>query len=62
MSALVVAAQHVHCAFEAYLDGQDEAQHFDGEAAAVDVVSQEDVLGGVEGSASVVVDDLGEGR
>lgn len=60
LPALVVAAQHVDRVLELYLDCQDESQHLDGEAPAVHVVPQEEVLGGLEGPASVVVDDLDE--
>lgn len=60
LSAFVVPPQQEDCVLEFEFDCQDESQHFDREAASVDVVSEEDVLGGVEGPAGVVVDDLDE--
>ena len=60
LTALVIASQHVDCIFKFDLDGQDESEDFDGEAAPVDIVSQEDVLGCFEGTPSVVVNNLDE--
>ena len=46
LPALVVAPQHVDRVLKPDFEGEDECQHLDGEAATVDVVSQEEVLGG----------------
>ena len=54
----MVAPEQEDSVFEAYLDCEDEPQDLDGEAAAVDVIAEEDVLGGVEGASRIVVDDL----
>lgn len=54
----MVAPEQEDGVFEAYLDCEDESQDLDGEAAAVDVIAEEDVLGGVEGASRIVVDDL----
>jgi hypothetical protein len=56
----VVAAQQVNCVFESDLDGEDQGQYLDGEASSVHVVAQEQVLGGLQRTASIVVDDLDE--
>ena len=46
LPAFVVAPEEVDCVFEPNLEGEDECQYFDGEAASIDVVSEEEVLGG----------------
>jgi hypothetical protein len=42
----VVAPQQVDRILEANLEGQDESQYLNGEAAPIDVVPEEEVLGG----------------
>ena len=42
----MVAPEEVDCVFEPNLEGEDECQYFDGEAASIDVVSEEEVPGG----------------
>ena len=41
----MVAPEEVDCVFEPNLEGEDECQYFDREAATIDVVSKEEVLG-----------------
>ena len=45
LPALMVAPEEVDCVFEPNLEGEDECQYFDREAATIDVVSKEEVLG-----------------
>lgn len=42
----MVAPQQVDRVLEPDLEGEDQCQHLDGEAATIDVVSQEEILGG----------------
>ena len=56
----MVASEHEDCVFELEFDREDEAEYFDGEAAAVHVVPEEDVFCGLEGASGIVVDELDE--
>lgn len=60
LPALVVAPEEVDCVLEPDLEGEDQGEYLDGEAAAIDVVSQEEVLGWFECASRVLVDDLHE--
>lgn len=42
----MVAPEQIDRIFEPNLEGQDECQYLNGEAATIDVVSEEEVLGG----------------
>ena len=56
----MVAPEEVDRVFEPQFDGQDESQDLHREAAPVDVVPEEEVLGGFEWPAGLIVDDLEE--
>ena len=60
MPALVVASEHEDCILQLDLDGEDETQHLDREGSSVDIVPQEDVLGGLERTSGIVVNNLDE--
>lgn len=60
LPAFVVAPEEVDRVFEPQFDGQDESQDLHREAAPVDVVPEEEVLGGFEWPAGLIVDDLEE--
>ena len=47
LPALVVAPQQIQSIRELDFEGDDECKYFAGEAAAVDVVSEEEILGGL---------------
>ena len=47
LPALVVAPQQIERISELYFESDDECQYFAGEAAAVDIVSEEEILGGL---------------
>lgn len=54
----MVSSQQKDRIFEFYLQGEDECQHLAGKATPIDVIAQEEVLGGLERPACVVINDL----
>lgn len=56
----MVSSQQIDSVFKLDLDGKYERQYFDGEAPSINIVTQEEILGWLEWSSSVVIDDLDE--
>ena len=60
LSAFVVAPQQVNRIFKLDLDCQDQPQHLDREAPPVHIISEENVLSGLERASGVIVDHFDE--
>ena len=56
----MIASQHENSIFEFNLDSKDESQNLNWEATSVYIISQEDVLSGIQRSSSVIINNFDE--
>ena len=56
----MIASQHENSIFEFNLDSKDESQNLNWEATSINIISQEDVLSGIQRSSSVIINNFDE--
>ncbi len=56
----MVSPEEEQGVFEFDFEWEDESEYLDWEASSVDVVSEKEIFGGLEGSSCVIVDEFDE--
>ena len=56
----MIASQHENSIFEFNLDSKNESQNLYWEATSINIISQEDVLSGIQRSSSVIINNFDE--
>ena len=56
----MIASQHENSILEFNLDSKNESQNLNWEATSINIISQEDVLSGIQRSSSVIINNFDE--